>query len=49
MDEFKMVVRQAVDAALEGDAQALWIAQILLAHLREHMSPRMRASTLGVQ
>lgn len=40
MDEFKRVLRLAVDAAADGDLEANWVAQMLLAHLRSHAHAR---------
>lgn len=40
MDEFKRVLRLAVDAAADGDLEAIWVAQMLLAHLRSHAHAR---------
>lgn len=39
MDEFKAVMRDAVEAATEGDLQALLLAQTLLTHLRLQLHP----------
>jgi hypothetical protein len=40
MDDFKQLVAQAVEAATEGDLQALLMAQMLLSHLRSQLGPR---------
>jgi hypothetical protein len=41
MDEFKAVMHEAVEAAVEGDLEALLIAQMLLTHLRSQLHPRL--------
>jgi hypothetical protein len=42
MDDVRTLLHRAVDAALEGDLQALLMAQMLLGHLRG----RQQAATL---
>ena len=47
MDEFKAVMHDAVEAAVEGDLEALLIAQMLLTHLRSQLHPRMGDGSAG--
>ncbi len=47
MDEFKAVMHEAVEAAVEGDLEALLIAQMLLTHLRSQLYPRLGGGSAG--
>ena len=39
MDDFKQLMTEAVEAATGGDLEALWIAELLLSHLRQQLAP----------
>lgn len=39
MDDFKRLMAQAIEAATQGDLQALLMAQMLLSHLRSQLAP----------
>lgn len=37
MDEFKALIAKAIDAAMEGDSQALLAAKLMLSHLEAQL------------
>lgn len=39
MDDFKAVLTAAIDAAIQGDLEALLMARMLLSHFRSTMKP----------
>ena len=47
VDEFKAVMREAVEAAVQGDLEALLIARMLLTHLRSQLHPRLGDGSAG--